>query len=206
MQVPAFAEMFARLHEGKPDSWGALLSQLAPRLIAYFERLGIDHHFAEDLTQEVLATVYRKLDELRDPARFGSWVRMIARNRMRSRMRRMRFTEILEESDPVEVRDALWRLHAADLRRLVGEEVQRLGPNARRMLELKLLEDRSPSEIAAIMGIPRDLFRRRFHVAIKALRQRMTSRIGDVADARARADSHRASTADTRRRVLGECP
>jgi RNA polymerase sigma-70 factor (ECF subfamily) len=180
MQVPAFTEMVTRVQKGGPDSWTALLGQLGPRLVAYFERLGVDHHFAEDLTQEVLATVYRKLDELRDPERFVAWVRMIARNRMRSRLRRVRFTEVLAEEGPVEDKDTLRALYGEDLRRVVFEEVHGFGPTARRMLELRLLEDRSPSEIATIMGIPRDLFRRRFHVALKALRRRMMTRIDDA--------------------------
>jgi RNA polymerase sigma factor (sigma-70 family) len=175
--VPAtFSEVIARLHRGQ-DSWSELLGQLAPRLVGLFERDGIDHHLAEDIAQDVLETIFRKLRELRDPRRFNSWVRMIARNRMRSRLRRVRFTEVLEDAERVDERDGLSRLYDDDLRRLVCEEVRRFGAGARRMLELKLLEDRSPSEIVAIMGISPDCFRKRFHVAIKALRERMRSRI-----------------------------
>jgi RNA polymerase sigma-70 factor (ECF subfamily) len=180
MQIQALAEIVTRLHEGKADSWGDLLAHLAPRLVGYFERLGIDHHLAEDLTQEVLATVYRKLDELRDPTTFLAWVRAIARNRMRSRMRRMRFTEVLDD-DAVECRDAMSRVYDQDLRRLVFEEVRRLAPSARRMLELRLLEERAPAEVATMLGMPRELFRRRFHVALKALRRRMTARLAGAA-------------------------
>jgi RNA polymerase sigma-70 factor (ECF subfamily) len=176
MQGAALVEMVARLHEGSPESWGVLLAQLAPRLIGYFERLGIDHHLAEDLTQEVLATVYRKLDDLRDPTRFEAWLRSIARNRLRSRLRRARFTEILDE-ESLECRDGLGQVYDQDLRRVVLEEVRRFGPGVRRMLELRLLEDRTPSEISRLMGIPSDLFRRRFHVALKALRRRIAARM-----------------------------
>jgi RNA polymerase sigma-70 factor, ECF subfamily len=180
MQAPAFAELITGLHQGRPDTWTILIDQLAPRLLGWFEKDGIDHHLAEDLTQDVLETVFRKLDELRDPRRFGAWVRMIARNRLRSRMRRLRYTEVLDDEDPVEWRDGLSRLYGDDLRRLVREEVLRFGPVARRMLELRLLDDRSPDEIVAIMGITRDHYRRRFHVAIKTLRQRVSNRIDDV--------------------------
>jgi RNA polymerase sigma-70 factor (ECF subfamily) len=183
MDAPALAEMITSLHEGRPDSWTALLDRIAPRLIGYFERDGIDHHLAEDLTQEVLETVFRKLDELRDPLRFAAWLRMIARNRLRSRIRTLRYTEALWEEEPIESRDGLSRLYGDDLRRLVREEVRRFGPTARRMLELRLLEDHSPDEIVSIMGITRDHFRRRFHVAIKALRERVQCRMTGAARA-----------------------
>lgn len=187
MQVQAVAAMFSRLHGGEPGAWAALVSELAPQVIGYLERLGVDHHQAEDLTQEVLGTVYRKLAELRDPMRFFGWVKMIARNRMRSRLRRTRFTEILDEETPIERPDALIGLQGDELRRVVSEELGRFRAPVRRMLELKLLEDRSPTEVAEILGMPRELFRRRFHLALKALRVRMARRIdaGDFAMARA---------------------
>jgi RNA polymerase sigma factor (sigma-70 family) len=180
MHAPAFAEMIASLHEGRPGSWARLLEQIAPRLIGFFERDGIDHHLAEDLTQEVLETVFRKLAELRDPERFGSWLRMIARNRLRSRIRARRFTERLSEWEPAATRDGLSRIYGDDLRRIVCEEVRRFGAPARRVLELRLLEDRSPDEIVSILGISRDCYRRRFHAAIKTLRQRVQLRMNGV--------------------------
>lgn len=156
-----------------------LLEQLAPRLVGFFERDGVDHHLAEDMTQEVLETVFRKLGELRDPRRFTSWVHMIAKNRMRSRLRRIRFTEVLDEEEDERIgsRDGLSRIYDSDLRRLVCEEVRRFGATARRMLELRLLEDRSPSEIVTILGMTPEGFRKRFHVAIKVLRERVRSRM-----------------------------
>jgi RNA polymerase sigma-70 factor (ECF subfamily) len=187
MDPPELAEMITSLHEGRPDSWRALLDQIAPRLIGFFEKERIDHHLAEDLTQEVLETVFRKLDELRDPLRFAAWLKMIARNRLRSRIRTLRYTEALWEEEPIESRDGLSRLYGDDLRRLVREEVRRFGPTARRMLELRLLEDQSPDEIASIMGITREHFRRRFHVAIKALRERVQCRMSGARRGRKRA-------------------
>jgi RNA polymerase sigma factor (sigma-70 family) len=191
--VPPLSEVIARLHEGQEGSWGELLGQLLPRLVGFFERDGVDHHLAEDIAQEVLETIFRKLSELRDPRRFDSWVRMIARNRMRSRLRRVRFTEVLEDEERIAAKDGFGRLYDDDLRRLVCEEVRRFGATARRMLELKILEDRSPSEIVAIMGISPECFRKRFHVAIKTLRERVKSRIDGAwrrAPAPGRSHSH----------------
>jgi RNA polymerase sigma-70 factor (ECF subfamily) len=180
MPLPTFSDLIATLKEGKPDSWTLVLGRLAPRLVGLFERDGIDHHLAEDMAQEVLDTVFRKLADLRDPRRFGAWIRMIAKNRMRSRLRRAHLTEELRDDDRIEVRDGISRLYGDDLRRLVREEVGRFGGNARRLLELKILEDRSPSEIVSILGITPDCFRKRFHVAIKLLRERVRSRIADA--------------------------
>jgi len=50
-----------------------------------------------DLVQDVFLTAFRKLDTLRDAARFGPWVAMIARNRATDFHRHKRATEELSE-------------------------------------------------------------------------------------------------------------
>jgi RNA polymerase sigma-70 factor (ECF subfamily) len=45
----------------------------------YGRRVGRDE--VEDLVQDVFLTAWRRLDDLRDPAAFGGWIAMIARNR-----------------------------------------------------------------------------------------------------------------------------
>ena len=42
----------------------------------------------EDLVQDVFLTAWRRLDDLRDPAAFGGWIAMIARNRATDAHRR----------------------------------------------------------------------------------------------------------------------
>ena len=53
------------------------------QLIAFFRSRGCDFSLAEDLAQEVMFTVYRKVGQLRDPASFRGWVFKIALNVMR---------------------------------------------------------------------------------------------------------------------------
>src|ERR1044071_4367195 len=50
-----------------------------------------------DLAQDVFLTAFRKLNALRDPARFGPWVAIIARNRAADFYRRTRQTEELRD-------------------------------------------------------------------------------------------------------------
>src|SRR5260221_10972824 len=49
-------------------------------------RVGRDE--VEDLVQDVFLTAWRRLDGLRDPAAFGGWIAMIARNRATDFQRR----------------------------------------------------------------------------------------------------------------------
>ena len=60
---------FARLYERYARVIHGVLLARAPRADV------------EDLVQDVFLTAWRRLDDLRDPAAFGGWLAMIARNR-----------------------------------------------------------------------------------------------------------------------------
>ena len=169
--------LIERLRSGDLTAWSEILGSMSPRLMRYFHRVGVDHHLAEDLTQEVFVTVYRKVHELRDPETFEGWVLVIAKNRLRSRLRRRRPVEELVLEESAVARDSLTKVYDDDLRRLVKEELRALRPGAQELVTLRVLEGRSASEVAALLGIDRDIQRRRLHVALKALRDRLWRRL-----------------------------
>src|SRR5579863_4996736 len=61
------------------QSFGELFTTLTPQLVAFFRARGCVLA-AEDLTQEVMFTVYRKAGQVRDRALFRAWIFRIARN------------------------------------------------------------------------------------------------------------------------------
>jgi len=66
---------------GDRDAFGELVTRYERSVYAVvFRRLG-NHAEAQELCQEVFMQAMRKLDQLRDPACFGGWLRSIA-NRM----------------------------------------------------------------------------------------------------------------------------
>jgi Sigma-70 region 2 len=58
------AERF--LQHADEDSFAELFRTFSPQLIAFFRRRGHEKDIAEDLSQEVMLTVYRKAGQLRD--------------------------------------------------------------------------------------------------------------------------------------------
>jgi RNA polymerase sigma-70 factor, ECF subfamily len=61
------------------ESFAALFKIFTPQLVAFFRARGCEAA-AEDLAQEVMLTVHRKADQIRDRALFRAWVFTIARN------------------------------------------------------------------------------------------------------------------------------
>jgi RNA polymerase sigma factor (sigma-70 family) len=57
-----------------------LFQIFTPQLIAFFRSRGCEIGLSEDLTQEVMLTVYRKARQIRDRALFRAWLFKIAHN------------------------------------------------------------------------------------------------------------------------------
>jgi RNA polymerase sigma-70 factor, ECF subfamily len=62
------------------ESFSALFSAFTPQLVAFFRSRGCPLALSEDLTQEVMLTVYRKAAQIRDRSLFRAWLFKIARN------------------------------------------------------------------------------------------------------------------------------
>ncbi|HEX8722658.1 MAG TPA: sigma-70 family RNA polymerase sigma factor [Pyrinomonadaceae bacterium] len=152
-------EAFERLYElYAPLVHGVLLAR-----VPYGE--------VSDLVQDVFLSAFRKLGALRDAARFGPWVAIIARNRAADFYRRSRETEELREelaqgaSRRDEAREAL--------------EVIRSLPEAyRETLVLRLVEGMTGPEIAERTGLRPASVRVNLHRGMKMLRQRLGVKAG----------------------------
>jgi RNA polymerase sigma-70 factor, ECF subfamily len=122
----------------------------------------------EDLVQDVFLTAWRRLDGLRDPAAFGGWIAMIARNRATDFHRRTaEFVELPENLEsPVSASgEADANVALAAIRSL---------PDAYRdTLILRLVEGLSGPEIADRTGLTPGSVRVNLHRGMKMLRDKL---------------------------------
>jgi len=119
-----------------------------------------------DLVQEVFLAAFRKLDTLRDGARFGPWVAMIARNRAMDFHRRARETEELRDEMAHAPRPAAEAAEALELIRALPEAY-------RETLVLRLVEGMTGPEIAARVGLQPASVRVNLHRGMKLLREKL---------------------------------
>jgi RNA polymerase sigma-70 factor, ECF subfamily len=61
-------------------SFGVLFRTFTPQVTSFFRARGCELSVSEDLAQEVMFTVYRKADQLRDRTLFRAWLFKIARS------------------------------------------------------------------------------------------------------------------------------
>jgi RNA polymerase sigma-70 factor (ECF subfamily) len=74
----AAAETF--LNSPNDESFTELFLTFTPRLVSFFRSHGCGLDLSEDLSQEVMLTVYRKAAQLRDRTRFRAWLFTIGRH------------------------------------------------------------------------------------------------------------------------------
>ena len=132
-------------------------------LLARVPRLDVD-----DLVQDVFLTAWKGLDGLRDPAAFGGWLTMIARNRATDFHRRS--VESVDLPAHLEAPDATSARAEA---RAVLDVVRQLPEAYRETLTLRLVEGMTGPEIAERTGLTPASVRVNLHRGMKMLREKL---------------------------------
>lgn len=164
---------------GNTEAYGRLFARYAPRVKGYMMRRGISPSAAEELTQEVMLTVWDKAeryDAQRAPVR--TWVFTIARNRCTDQLRR----SMRPAPDP---EDPCWvetvhvptgpEARAMESRRedLLRDALGGLDPDQRETLRKLYFEGQTTSEAAEALGVPVGTIKSRTRRALQALRKRL---------------------------------
>lgn len=168
------------------------------RILRFFRRKGFDPEDCRDLTQETFISVYKGLTTLRQEEQFESWLFAIAHNvwcsLIESRTAQKRSVTILSldwesESDdrpPLAARLAdsspdpfTIALDKEKLEKL-REALQHLPQQMRRCAQLRVAQDLSYAEIAALMGLSVNTVKAHLHQAQKTLRTQLSSYFEEI--------------------------
>jgi len=156
------AELIAAVLKGDRASFEPLVLKYSPRVFATARRYARRESEVEDIAQEVWLKAFEKLKSFRGEAPFEHWLmRMTVRTcydflRGHQRNRESSFSDLSEpENDWLErfVTAPETASENADAARLlVGRVLERLPPQARLVITLLEIEDRSVKEISALTG------------------------------------------------------
>jgi RNA polymerase sigma-70 factor, ECF subfamily len=144
----------------------------APRLKAFFIRLGVPPGTAEDLAQEVMLTVWRKASYF-DPSRASAatWIFTIARNLRIDLKRREQKPALTEDDlDYVDEPDPGERALALEREQRVRAALVELPSEQAEVIRLSFFEDRPHAEIASALDIPLGTVKSRIRLAMNRLR------------------------------------
>lgn len=168
------------------EAFAALYDHFAPRINSYLLRLGTDNGSAEELTQEVMVTLWRKAALFdRTKSSTATWIYRIARNRRIDLSRRDR-SALLDPEEPAlqpapaEEPDA--RVDARTREELVRQALAELPAEQVELVRLAFFEGLSHSEIATETGLPLGTVKSRIRLAFTRLRRELEGAGADDLD------------------------
>ncbi len=158
-------------------AFSELFGYYAPRVKSYLMRLGSDNAQAEEISQDVMVTVWRKASLFdRSQASVSTWIFRIARNRRIDVFRRTKKPDLDPEDTMllpsgfdapdagVDAMEAEARVRAA-MKDLPEEQVQ--------LLKLSFYEGLSHSEIAEKLKVPLGTVKSRIRLAFSKMKVRL---------------------------------
>lgn len=182
MEQEQMIELVKKSQAGDQTAFSELL-QAAHTSISYqCRKLLKREQDAEDVTQEVMITLYQKLDTLQEPAAFWGWLNRITANRCKNALSRTHVDlQIAEDEDGHSMLDDIENtdkqlvpdeaIDNAETTRMIEEIVDAL-PEAQKMCTLLFYYDEmSVKEIAEIMGTSENTVKSRLNYARKAMKE-----------------------------------
>jgi RNA polymerase sigma-70 factor (ECF subfamily) len=172
----ADADWIAAVLKGDPASFEPLIEKYSPRLFAMARRYARREDEVADMVQEIWIKAYQRLGSFRSEAPFEHWLMRLAVRtcydflRSHQRNRESSFAELTEDESDWLDRFASAPESASEnadaARQLVGRLLEQLSPDARLVITLLEIEDRTVKEISELTGWSQTL------VKVRAFRAR----------------------------------
>ena len=144
---------------------------IAPKINAYYIKNNLNIEQAEELTQEVLSTIWLKA-ELFDPekSKFITWSFTIARNKKIDFYRKNKKNEIGEE----DIRDFLYdntKPNDYEIESVIKNITQELDENQKKLIKMSFFEQKSHKNIAAELEIPLGTVKSRIRASLNKMQK-----------------------------------
>jgi RNA polymerase sigma-70 factor, ECF subfamily len=163
-------ELVERAQRGDHDAFAVLAGASVARLDSAARLILRDPELARDAVQEGFIRAWRSLPTLRDPDRFGAWLRSLVARSCIDQLRRRRSRPIEVELTPTHAPAASDFATAVADRELLDIVLRRLTPESRAVVVLHYYFDLPLPEVAATLRIPLGTAKSRHHRAIAMLR------------------------------------
>jgi RNA polymerase sigma factor (sigma-70 family) len=161
------------------DAFARLFDFFAPRIYAYLLRLRLDDGLADEITQDVMTTLWLKAELFdRRKSSVGTWLFRIARNRRIDLSRRVREDAVPEVRptdmpDPAPAPDDSLDMSQREAR--IRAALKLLPQEQLDLVRLAFFEGLSHGDIAAQTGVPLGTVKSRLRLAFSRLRRALES-------------------------------
>jgi RNA polymerase sigma-70 factor (ECF subfamily) len=171
------ADLIRQARRGDVGAFNLLVSRWEKRVYNYLLRITANREDALDLTQDVFLKAYQNLRKLDDPGRFAPWLYRIAHNEAYSMFRKRRpetdVDEIEPESTANEITVAGTAVFPIELTLAVAAALDRLSPDQREAVVLKIYQGFKFEEMAEILDCPVSTVKSRLYTALDLLKSEL---------------------------------
>ena len=169
------SDLIARVRKGDVEAYNLLVSRWEKRVFNYLLRITGSPDDALDLSQDAFLKAYQNIGKLDDPARFGPWLYRIAHNEAYSTFRKRRpETALLDSSEAAGVERRPAPGFSLDLSLAVTSALDRLSPEQREAVVLKIYEGFKFEEMAEVIGCPVSTVKSRLYTALDLLKAELS--------------------------------
>ena len=172
MDKNELSKLMIRVRDYRDElAFSDLFDFIAPKIKSYYIQNNVSSEIAEELTQEVLSTVWTKSDKY-EPSKsaVSTWIYTIARNKRVDLLRKNKSFDIKEE----DIREFLYENNQSDkiaqgeLRDQVEKINEKLDLDQRKIIKMNFFENKSHKKIAEELEIPLGTVKSRIrHILIK---------------------------------------
>ncbi|WP_447642658.1 MULTISPECIES: RNA polymerase sigma factor [Chitinophagaceae] len=159
--------------KGQHEAFGRLYQQFSGAMYNICIRMVCEKNLAEDILQESFITAFNQIKNLREPARFGGWLKQITiRKCIQSASSKYSFSELQDQYDYLkEERDENWwdGLSMTHIQAAIKE----LPDGCREIFNLFAVEDYSHRDIAELLQISESTSKSQYHRAKGMLRTKL---------------------------------
>jgi RNA polymerase sigma-70 factor (ECF subfamily) len=202
------AELVRRAKAGELDAFEELVARHERQVYTLAQRIVLNPHDAEDVTQQAFISALENLAGFREEARFATWLYRIATHAALKVIRKRKGLDTVSLEEATEPRDdadtiphpdfiADWRqspeelVHRNETQRLLDEALTQLDEKHRLVFLLRDVEGLSVKETAEALGLSEANVKVRLLRARLQLREHLTRVLGDPKTRLARGHNHR---------------
>ncbi len=168
------ADLISQAAKGAVEAYNLLVSRWEKRVYNYLLRITGHREDALDLTQDVFLKAYQNLRKLDDPGRFAPWIYRIAHNEAYSMFRKRRPETDVDEIEPGTTEAGITiggtSVFPVELSLAVASALERLTPEQREAVVLKIYQGFKFEEMAEILSCPVSTVKSRLYTALELLK------------------------------------
>ena len=175
MENAKIIDLVKKISEERNEiAFSEIFDFIAPKINAYYLKNNLTIEQAEELTQEVLSTIWLKA-KLFDPekSKFITWSFTIARNKKIDFYRKNKKNDVNEE----DIRDFLYENNKSDdyeLESTINNITQELDENQKILIKMSFFEQKSHKNIAAELEIPLGTVKSRIRASLNKMQKYIT--------------------------------